>query len=75
MPGVWFSPASVLTIEPELQREVLDRLHGAGIEGGGVYDGLVALTANAHGERLVTRDRRAVRVYEALGVEYELLQP
>lgn len=71
----WFPPAAVLTVGAGLQREAIDRLHDAGIEGGGVYDGLVALTASAHGERLVTRDRRAVRTYEALGVEFDLLEP
>jgi predicted nucleic acid-binding protein len=39
-----------------------------GIDGGAVFDGLVAATAREHGLTLVTRDRRAERVYRALGV-------
>ncbi len=39
-----------------------------GIEGGAVYDGLVALAALSHGATLATRDARARTTYEALGV-------
>ncbi|MGF1665269.1 MAG: PIN domain-containing protein [Acidimicrobiia bacterium] len=53
--------------------ETIRRLVGAGVSGGAVYDGLIGLTAAAGGCRLLTRDRRAARTYEALGVDYELL--
>jgi predicted nucleic acid-binding protein len=52
---------------------VLDRLVDAGVSGGGAYDGLIALTAAQHDVVLLTRDQRAVRVYAALGVRYELV--
>ncbi len=49
------------------------RLHAAGISGGAVYDGLIALIVKERGERLVTFDQRAVRTYEALGIDFELI--
>jgi predicted nucleic acid-binding protein len=44
-----------------------------GISGGSVYDGLVGAAARAHGRTLLTADARAQAVYEALGVEIELV--
>lgn len=45
----------------------------AGISGGAVYDGLVALAAHEAKLSLATRDRRAASTYAALGVSYELI--
>jgi predicted nucleic acid-binding protein len=42
-----------------------------GLRGGAVYDGLIAATARHFGATLLTRDARAVRVYEAFGVDFE----
>jgi predicted nucleic acid-binding protein len=53
--------------------ETTSRLVEAGVSGGAVYDGIIGLTAAAGGCRLLTRDRRAARTYEALSVDYELL--
>jgi predicted nucleic acid-binding protein len=44
-----------------------------GISGGAVYDALVAATARQHRQRLFSRDARARSVYEAFGVETELI--
>jgi predicted nucleic acid-binding protein len=44
-----------------------------GIAGGAVYDALVGATARQHRRPLITGDRRAHPVYEALGVEIEVL--
>jgi len=71
----WFPAGRILVASAELQRDAVDRLQAVGVDGGAVYDGMVALTARAHGERLLTFDQRAMRTYEALGVEYELLDP
>ncbi|HMQ28096.1 MAG TPA: hypothetical protein PKA98_19055 [Acidimicrobiales bacterium] len=51
----------------------MERLYAAGISGGAVYDGLIALIVKDHGDRLTTFDQRAVRTYEALGVDFELI--
>jgi predicted nucleic acid-binding protein len=44
-----------------------------GISGGAVYDALVAAAARQHRLLLVSADARARTVYEALGVEIELI--
>ena len=44
------------------------------ITGGALYDALVAATVKHAGATLVTRDRRAVRIYEALGASFRLLE-
>ncbi len=48
-------------------------LASVSVDGGAVFDGLVAATAREHGLTLVTRDRRAERTYLALGVTYLML--
>jgi hypothetical protein len=45
----------------------------AGISGGAVYDGLIGLTAATAECRLLTRDGRASKTYERLGVDYHLV--
>jgi predicted nucleic acid-binding protein len=45
-----------------------------GVSGGQVLDGLVGATARQHGRRLISADARAVPVYEALGVEVQLVE-
>lgn len=52
--------------------DMLRDLAEAGIGGGSVYDALVAATAAEHQLRLVTRDRRALSVYNQFGVEVDL---
>jgi predicted nucleic acid-binding protein len=44
-----------------------------GISGGAVYDALVGAAARQHRRPLVSSDARARPVYEALGVEIELI--
>jgi predicted nucleic acid-binding protein len=48
-------------------------LGSIGIAGGSVHDALVGATANEHGLKLVTRDRRALEVYRKLDVDVELI--
>jgi predicted nucleic acid-binding protein len=50
-----------------------DSLADLGIAGGSVYDALVAMTAIAHGLVLLSRDRRALPTYAALGAHVEVL--
>ncbi len=65
---------SWLTLPANGHRLLVERLSGAGVGGGAVYDGLVAATAAHHHARLVSLDRRAQPVYELMGVEVELLR-
>lgn len=52
---------------------LLQRLGTLGVRGGGCYDALVGEAARARGRKLLTRDRRARRTYDLIGVAYELL--
>jgi hypothetical protein len=55
------------------QRRLTARLLGLGIEGGAVYDGLVALTAAAAAATLITLDRRAMTTYARCGADVRLV--
>ena len=52
---------------------LLPRLASLGIAGGSVYDALVGAAAAESGLVLLTRDRRALPVYRALGVDVEMI--
>lgn len=69
----WFPSERVLHLDRREARALLGRFAAAGVDGGAAYDGLVAMTAAAHDRVLLTRDARAVRTYERLGVAYQLL--
>lgn len=55
------------------QRRLTARLVDLGIEGGAVYDGLVALTAADAGATLISLDRRASAIYRRCGVHVRLV--
>jgi predicted nucleic acid-binding protein len=67
-----FSGERLLLTEPE-QRALIGRLASLSISGGAVYDALVAATADHHGRRLVSCDRRAAATYDRLGVDVTYL--
>jgi toxin FitB len=48
--------------------ELVARCAQLGLTGGSVYDALIAWTANHHGLGLASRDQRAARVYDLIGV-------
>ena len=88
LPGGLAVPATVASAvladrfpEQPLQLPVADRatltatLARAGVLGGATYDGLVALEAAAHGEPLLTLDRRAQDSYQRLRVAYRVIAP
>lgn len=62
-------------LEPQQSHELLGRLAVVGISGGSVYDALVGEAARQNDLVLLTRDQRARRTYDLLGVEYELVAP
>lgn len=66
-------PSRLLTLSPRGHRDILTRLASVNIGGGSVYDAVVAATALESDLVLVTRDRRALSVYELIGVEFELI--
>lgn len=60
-------------LTPDEHRTLLSQFGALGIRGGACYDALVGEAARARGRVLLTRDRRATRTYDLLGVRYELL--
>jgi predicted nucleic acid-binding protein len=52
---------------------LVSRLAALGIAGGATYDALIGATVEHAGATLVTRDVRARRIYERLGVEVEFV--
>lgn len=65
-------PASVF-LSPTQSGRAIAALMEAGIAGGSVYDGLVALAAASAGVTLLSCDRRALQTYAALSVPVEIL--
>jgi predicted nucleic acid-binding protein len=65
---------AVLTLSPRVASRVHRILVSAGVLGGAVYDGLVALAAKESGAVLATRDARAAGTYRSVGVDFEFLE-
>lgn len=61
----WLEPAEVAAL--------LTRLATVGVTGGATYDALVGEAARARGCTLLTRDHRARRTYELLGVDHRFV--
>jgi len=55
-------------------RRLVGDLYQRGIAGGAVYDGLVALSAAAHGATLLTLDRRAEATYRRCRARVRFLE-
>jgi predicted nucleic acid-binding protein len=62
-----------LTLPPRAYSALVAAAPQAGLTGGSVYDALIAVTARHARATLLTRDRRAIVVYERLGTRYDLL--
>jgi predicted nucleic acid-binding protein len=52
---------------------LLGRLGTVGVGGGAAYDALVGEAARTNGLTLLTRDQRARRTYDLVGVDYEFV--
>jgi predicted nucleic acid-binding protein len=63
----------LLLLPASAHLRLIDEATEAGIVGGAVYDALVGASVRHAGATLLTRDHRAVRVYELLGVSFELV--
>ena len=71
-PSVWPFPSGAGSL-PEQHEALIDRLAELEIVGGTVYDALVAEAARVDGRILLTRDERARRTYERIGVRFEIV--
>ncbi|HUF02206.1 MAG TPA: PIN domain-containing protein [Gaiellaceae bacterium] len=69
----WFPNAEILVPSSRLSRSMVERCHDVGVQGGAVYDALVALTASEAKRTLLTRDERAAATYRRLGIAFTLL--
>jgi predicted nucleic acid-binding protein len=66
-------PDPYVALNGDDYRALIPRLVELGISGGAAYDALVAATARAAGDTLVSCDRRAVHTYERIGADFRLL--
>ncbi|CAN5714129.1 type II toxin-antitoxin system VapC family toxin [soil metagenome] len=66
--------AKLLTLPGRGHRSLLKAAQEGGISGGGIYDAVIAATAKHAEATLLTRDHRAVRVYETIGVTYRMVR-
>lgn len=64
----------VCWLTPAQSSSLRDELGTLEIVGGSVYDALVARAAAVHDRILLTRDRRAERIYRALEVECRFVE-
>ncbi|HUA94367.1 MAG TPA: PIN domain-containing protein [Acidimicrobiales bacterium] len=71
--AAWFPPERVIAPPADATAGLVERMAASDIGGGAVYDALIALTAAASDQELHTRDRRAERTYQRLGVAYRLV--
>lgn len=61
-------------LDADATAALFDRVAELGIAGGAVYDALVAEAARVNDRVLLTVDRRATNTYQAVGVEFLLLE-
>lgn len=66
-------PEAPLFLPPRDHLRLIEEAAGAGLTGGSIYDALIATTARHAKARLLTRDRRAVAVYQRVGADYEVI--
>ena len=64
-----FPPERVLGLGSMTYDGVVGQAAAFEIDGGSTYDALIGLIALDYGHQLATRDRRAARTYEAVGVD------
>ena len=64
---------SICWLEHDAETRLLARLGVIGVSGGAIYDALVGEAARVSERRLFTRDLRARRTYDLIGVDYEVI--
>jgi predicted nucleic acid-binding protein len=66
-------PDSLAALSVTAYLDLIDRAARGDVQGGGVYDALVAATAQEAGLKLISLDQRAAATYAVVGAAYELL--
>lgn len=69
----WFPAGRIIVTSEDLSVTIVERCRQAGVGGGAVYDALVGLTAAGADAELLSRDARAARTYQTLGVPFRLI--
>ena len=67
-------PSAWLALDAARQRSCLRRAIADGLSGGALYDALIAATAREHGATLLSADRRAHGISEAMGVDVSYIE-
>jgi len=62
-----------LALQPGDHVRLVELVGRRGLAGGWIYDALIAWTAKLAGATLLTRDSRAIRVYETIAVPFDLV--
>lgn len=68
----WFEDPP-LVLPPRAHVRLVEEAASTAISGGSIHDALIAATVRHAKARLLTRDRRAVVVYEKLGIDFEIV--
>jgi predicted nucleic acid-binding protein len=66
-------PEPYVCLDAAAYRGLIPRLVEIGVNGGAAYDALIAATARATEDVLVSCDRRAAQTYERIGAAYRLI--
>jgi predicted nucleic acid-binding protein len=66
-------PVPYVALDATDYRGLIPRLVETGVSGGAVYDALIAATARAADDILLSCDRRAAQTYERIGVAFRLI--
>ncbi|HKY46622.1 MAG TPA: PIN domain-containing protein [Acidimicrobiia bacterium] len=69
----FFGKKRTLYPSKRLMSDIVEICAAAGIAGGSTYDALIGRIASDHDATLLTLDRRALRTYERLGIDVQLL--
>lgn len=65
-----FKASPVAGVRPSEYAKALEELTNAGVRGGAIYDGLIAVGAREAGAILISLDRRAARTYVRCGAAF-----
>lgn len=66
-------PVRTIGLSADRYAPLLAAMARVNVSGGALYDALVAASALEHGATLLTRDVRAARTYEAVGVDFRIV--
>lgn len=66
-------PDTIVTLSGASFMRACDEIAAAGVSGGAMCDGFIGICARDNDITLITRDKRAIPTYSALGVDFEVV--